>query len=147
MPPADAKGTALSDSAAATYALGVDADAPDSELLALAAAWAEAIVANDTGRIAAFVTDDWVLVSDSGVSPGREFLALVDSGQLTHSAMAAVGATRVRIWGDTAVLTARVTNTAHYQGQRFDADEWTTDVFVRQDGRWRCAISHYTAAR
>lgn len=141
------RAAALSDSAAATYALGVDADAPDVELLALAAAWAEAIVANDTGRIAAFVTDDWVLVSNSGVSPGREFLALVDSGQLTHSAMAAVGDTRVRIWGDTAVLTARVTNTAHYRGQRFDADEWTTDVFVRQNGRWRCAVSHYTAAR
>lgn len=118
----------------------------ETELLALAAAWAEAIVTNDASRIAAFVTDDWVLVSESGISPGREFLALVESGRLTHSAMAAIGDTRIRVWGETAVLTARVTNTAHYLGRRFDADEWTTDVFVRQDGRWLCALSHYTAA-
>jgi ketosteroid isomerase-like protein len=123
----------------------VDRDAPESELIALAEAWAEAIVADDATRIAEFVTDDWVLVSASGISAGTEFLALVESGQLSHSAMTAVGDTRVRIWGDTAVLTARVTNTAHYDGQRFDADEWTTDVFVRQHGRWRCAVSHYTS--
>jgi ketosteroid isomerase-like protein len=120
---------------------------PEEELLALATAWADAIVANDAARIAAYVTDDWVLVSETGISPGPEFLALVESGALSHSAMAAVGQTRVRVWGDTAVLTARVTNTAHYGGTRFDADEWTTDVFVRRDGRWRCAVSHYTAAR
>jgi ketosteroid isomerase-like protein len=124
----------------------VDRPAPEEELLALATAWADAIVANDAARIAAFVTDDWILVSEAGISPGQEFLGLVESGALTHSAMAAVGETRVRIWGDTAVLTARVSNTAHYDGRRFDADEWTTDVFVRRNDRWRCAVSHYTPA-
>jgi ketosteroid isomerase-like protein len=126
------------------YALGVGTDAPESELVALAEAWAEAIVANDVARITEFVTEDWVLVSASGISAGAEFLALVESGRLSHSAMTAVGGSRVRVWGDTAVLTARVTNTAHFDGQRFDADEWTTDVFVRRHGRWRCAVSHYT---
>jgi ketosteroid isomerase-like protein len=125
----------------------VDSPAPEEELLALAAAWARAIVANDAAQIAAFVTDDWVLVSETGISPGQEFLALVEARALTHSSMAAVGDTRVRVWGDTAVLTARVTNTAYYGGRRFDADEWTTDVFVRQNDRWLCAVSHYTAAR
>jgi hypothetical protein len=43
-------------------------------------------------------------------------------------------------------VTGRVTNTAHHRGQRFDADEWTTDVFVRRDGRWLCVLSHITAA-
>ncbi|MGO4782822.1 nuclear transport factor 2 family protein [Cryobacterium sp. W22_MBD10_FK3] len=124
----------------------MDGDRTEAELIALAAAWAQAIVANDATRIADFVTDDWVLVSESGVSPGHEFLALVSSGELTHSAMAAVGDSRVRVWGDTAVITARITNTAHYRGRRFDADEWTTDVFVHRDGRWRCAVSHYSTA-
>jgi hypothetical protein len=52
----------------------------------------------------------------------------------------------VRVYEDTAVLTARVTNTAHHAGQRYDADEWTTDVFVRREGRWRCVLSQITAA-
>ncbi|UNX55351.1 nuclear transport factor 2 family protein [Georgenia sp. TF02-10] len=115
------------------------------ELLDRAASWAEAIVANDADRIAAFVTDDWVIVSESGISPGTTFLSLVASGELTHSAMAAVGPTRVRVLGTTALLTARVTNTAHYRGRRFDADEWTTDVFVRRGDTWLCALTQYTA--
>ncbi len=44
------------------------------------------------------------------------------------------------------MVTARVTNTAHYGGDRFDADEWTTDVFVRRDDVWRCVLTHLTEA-
>jgi hypothetical protein len=39
-----------------------------------------------------------------------------------------------------------VTNTTHYGGERFDADEWTTDVFVLRNGRWQCVLSQITPA-
>ena len=120
---------------------------PEAEVVAVADAWAEAIVANDAERIAAFTAEDWVLVDHDGISPRERFLGVVRSGALTHSAMQRVGPPRVRIHGDTAVLTARVTNTAHLGGDRFDADEWTTDVFVRRGGRWLCVLSHVAAAR
>ncbi|MFD8224345.1 hypothetical protein ACFV16_09270 [Streptomyces massasporeus] len=38
------------------------------------------------------------------------------------------------------------TNTAHYKGERYDADEWTTDVFVRRQERRLCVLSHITPA-
>ncbi|MEU3934200.1 nuclear transport factor 2 family protein [Streptomyces sp. NPDC029044] len=123
---------------------------PDSEdtgqLARLARGWAEAIVSNDPARIAAFMADEWVIVSDSGIDPREKFLSLVESGALTHSAMDLRTDPRVRVYGDTAVVTGRVTNTAHYQGERHDADEWTTDVFVRRQGRWLCVLSHITPA-
>ncbi len=109
---------------------------PETELLALGDAWAEAIVANDADRIAEYMADEWVIVSASGISPAADFLGLVRSGELSHSAFRREGPARVRVHGDTAVLTARVLNTAHHGGNRYDADEWTTDVFVRRDGRW-----------
>ena len=59
--------------------------------------------------------------------------------------LARVGDARIRVYGETAIFTARQTNTAHYAGNRFDADEWVTDVFVRRDGRWLCVLSHITA--
>jgi uncharacterized protein (TIGR02246 family) len=117
-----------------------------AELLALGDAWARAIVANDAERIASFMADDWVIVSEAGISSKEQFLSFVRSGELTHSAMNRVGEARVRFYGDVAVLTARVTNTAHHVGQRFDADEWTTDLFVRRDSRWLCVLTHLTAA-
>lgn len=117
-----------------------------AELTTLEQEWASAIVANDAEWIGSFMADDWVIVSDSGVTSKEWFLSLVDSGELVHSAMERVSEARVRIHGDTAVLTSRVTNTAHYRGGRFDADEWTTDVFVRRDGQWLCVLTHITPA-
>jgi uncharacterized protein (TIGR02246 family) len=121
-------------------------DAVSAEIIAVEGDWARAIVSNDAERIAGFMADDWVIVSDSGVTSRERFLAVLQSGELTHSAMVPAGIGRVRVYGDAAVVTARVTSTAHYGGQLLDADEWTTDVFVRRDGRWLCALSHITAA-
>ena len=132
--------------------MGSDADTTDSddavraELVAISDDWATAIASNDAERIASFMADDWVIVSESGVSSKDHFQSFIKSGELTHSAMDRAGEARVRVYGDAAVLTCRQTNTAHYQGRRFDADEWTTDVFVRREGRWRCVLSHITAA-
>ncbi|MGP3684531.1 nuclear transport factor 2 family protein [Streptomyces sp. IBSNAI002] len=121
-------------------------DAVHAQLTAVVKDWAAAIVSNDAARIAGFMADDWAIVSDSGISTKEQFLAFVESGELTHSAMDLISPPRIRVHGDTAVFTARATNTAHYAGRRFDADEWTTDVFVRRDGRWLCVLSHITAA-
>jgi uncharacterized protein (TIGR02246 family) len=116
----------------------------DDELVALADAWSEAIVSDDADRIASFMADDWVIVSWSGVTTREDFLSYVRSGVLGHSRMEGVGERRVRVYGDTAVLTVRVVSTAQYGGEDLDADEWTTDVFVRRDAAWRCALTHIT---
>jgi ketosteroid isomerase-like protein len=131
-------------------AAGAPASGSDSgvraQLGAVAKEWAAAIVSNDTTRIRGFMADEWVIVSESGISSKHDFLSVVASGELTHSAMEHVSEARIRVYGDTAVFTGRVTNTAHHSGLRFDADEWTTDVFVLRDGRWLCVLSHITAA-
>ncbi|MEU8899679.1 nuclear transport factor 2 family protein [Nocardia sp. NPDC048505] len=119
---------------------------PVAEVRAVARNWAEAMVSNDPARIARFMAPEWVIVSDSGVRTRAEFLELVGAGGLTHSAMREVSEPRIQLYGDIAVYTARVTNTAHYRGDRFDADEWTTDVYLRGESGWRCVHSHITAA-
>lgn len=122
------------------------ANEEETELLKLGQDWAAAMVANDTERIGSFMADEWVMVSERGISTKEQFLELVRSGQLTHSQFEMVGDAQIRVYGDTAVLTARIVNTAHFGGQQFDADEWTTDVFVKRDGRWLCVHSHITPA-
>ncbi len=121
-------------------------DDVQAEVIAIHEQWSTAIVSNDAERIGRFMADDWVIVSDSGITSKEQFLAVIQSGELTHSTFDRVNDARVRTYGDTAVLTARLTNTAHYRGRQFDADEWTTDVFVRRNGRWLCVLSHITAA-
>ena len=107
--------------------------------------WDAALVANDADRIAEFATPDWTFVSKDGPYPGRKFLESVSAGTVTHDTM------RSRIVsvyerGDVAVVVARVINTGTYLGEPFENDEWTSDVFVRDDDRWRCVLTHLTPA-
>ncbi len=117
-----------------------------ADLVGLLDAWADAIVANDADAIGSYMDPDWVIVSETGIASRADFLALVRSGRLTHSAMRRVGEARVQAYGDTVVVTARVTNTAHFEGSPFDSDEWTTDVLVRRGDRWLCVLSQISSA-
>ncbi len=114
-------------------------------LLTVAEHWAAAMVANDATAIGSFMHDDWVIVSERGIAAKEHFLEFIRSGQLTHSRFEMVGDARIRVFGDTAVLSGRIVNRANFGGQTFEADEWTTDVFVKNDGKWLCVHSHITA--
>ena len=122
-----------------------DKEATKQELLRFGADWAEAMVANNPERIGSFMSDDWVIVSERGISTKERFMSFVESGALTHSAFEMASDARIEVYGDTAVMTIRVKNTAHFGGQQFDADEWASDVFVKRDGKWLCVLSHITS--
>ena len=122
-------------------------EAVQQEILNFAESWAKAIVSNDAETIGSFMSDDWVIVGENGTTNKPDFLSWISSGDLTHETMELVGEARIQIYGDTAVLTARVTNNGHYKNQPFSADEWTTDVFRQHQGRWSCVLSHVTPTR
>ncbi|HEY5854059.1 MAG TPA: nuclear transport factor 2 family protein [Aldersonia sp.] len=106
--------------------------------------WAEAIVADDAERIGAFAEPDWTLVGpEGGPIGGKQFLAFVASGDLTHSQMD-FELLDARVYGDVAVVLAHGTNRGEWRGEPFASDEWVTDVFVRRPGGWRCAMSALT---
>ena len=117
----------------------------EQQILEMSAQWAAAMVANDADAIGAFMADEWTMVSERGISTKEHFLSFVRSGALTHSSFDLVGEPRISIYGDVAIVACRATNTAHFGGQQFDADEWATDVFVKSDGRWLGVHSHITS--
>ena len=49
---------------------------------------------------------------------------------------------RVRVYGDTAVVVSRGVSGGTYQGQPFRELERASCVFVREEGRWRCVLTH-----
>ena len=108
-------------------------------------AWSRAIVDNDAVAIDAFVEPEWVLVGQTGIYSRERFLEAVAAGHLTHGSMSH-DVHRVQIYSGVAVVTVRVTNTGTFRGTAFHADEWSTDVFVRRNGTWRCVLTHLTPA-
>ncbi|MBB1473065.1 nuclear transport factor 2 family protein [Luteimonas sp. MC1782] len=103
-----------------------------------------AMVSNDVARIAACVTDDWILVTpEAGPVPRARILDVVASGRLTHASMTKV-ATHAAIVGDMAWVTGRGQNTGTFNGAPMQADEYITDIYRRVDGTWLCMLTHLT---
>jgi ketosteroid isomerase-like protein len=125
---------------------GVKLSAAEKAIFDLSENWSRAIVANDADAIGEFMADDWIMISERGISTKEHFLSFVRSGQLTHDSMELAELGEIKVYGDTAILAARVTNTAHFGGQTFEANEWTSDIFVRTVDGWKCVLTHITPA-
>ena len=114
----------------------------EEELIGVMHEWDRAMVENDAQAIGRYMADDWTIIGpDGSVGDKATFLALVKSGALTHAVMESEDF-HIRIYGDTAVVTARGVSGGKYQGQPFREVERSSCVFVRQAGRWRCVLTH-----
>jgi ketosteroid isomerase-like protein len=116
----------------------------EEELLKLEEAFAKAIIKNDLEGIGRLVTDDWIIIDPNGEIVDRtRFFEVIKSGALTHDTMESEDF-RVRVYGDSAVVTAITSAKGKFMGQEFSTHERATDVFVKRDGRWQCVLTHLT---
>jgi ketosteroid isomerase-like protein len=116
----------------------------EEELLKLEKAFAEAIVKNDLEGIARLVTDDWIIVDPNGeIVDRKRFFEVIKSGALTHDMMESEDL-RVRVYGNSAAVTAITRTKGKFMGQEFNTQERATDVFVKREGRWQCVLTHLT---
>lgn len=119
-------------------------DAATADLIALEDQFARALVKGDVESLDSLVSDDWIIIGPEGrVINKSAFLDVVKSGALTHSTME-LDEMRVRVYGDTATVTARAVTTGTYQGQAFTTQERSTDFFVRQQRQWKCVLTQLT---
>jgi uncharacterized protein (TIGR02246 family) len=121
-------------------------DAVFDELAGVEEDFNRAMVSNEVARIAACISDDWVLVTpEAGPISRTGILQAIENGVLSHDSMTK-DVKRVRVYGDIAIVIARGQNTGAFKGQAIAADEWITDVYQKVDDRWRCVLTHLTPA-
>jgi ketosteroid isomerase-like protein len=114
------------------------------ELLKVVKDFGQAVIKNDADAVARFLHDHWIIIDpDGGIVDKERFLAVIRSGALTHEAMKSEDV-RVRMYGDTAVVTALTATTGAYNGQRFTTLERATDVLVKTAGEWQTVSSQLT---
>jgi len=83
------------------------------------------------------LADDYVAISPLGqVTTKKEALSARKSGQLRYETID-VSDMVVRLYGDTAVVTARADVKGHQLGEDFSGPYRYTRVWVRRAGRWQ----------
>lgn len=112
----------------------------------LESAFNDAMVSNDVNQIGHCISDDWVLVTpERGPISRTGVLSAIERGILTHSMMTK-DVVRAKVYGDVVIVTGRGQNTGTFRGEPISVDEWITDIYRKQDGKWRCVLTHLTPA-
>lgn len=118
-------------------------EAKDRDLIVgLHATYQRAVKLNDATTMRRILDDRFVLVLGDGRRYSRtDVLASAASGRIRYERQDAdEGTRRVRVFGDTAVVTARVWVKGIKDGVAFDRRVWFSDVYVRTSTGWRFAF-------
>ena len=113
-------------------------------LLKLEKEFEQAVVSNDAAAVGRLLADDLIIVGPDGrIIDKSRFLEVIRSGALSHERMEAEDM-RVRIYDNTAIVTALTTSKGKFMGQQFTSLERATDIFVKQNDRWQCLFTQLT---
>src|SRR5437868_5034457 len=111
-------------------------------LIAADRAMQRAVAERDLAAFAGFLADEYVLVDSRGTVHGKaEVLRqAADPGILV--AVNEPHDHQVRLYGEVAVVIARLDQRGTDHGRPYDIPVRFTDVWVRREGRWVCTSGH-----
>lgn len=113
-----------------------------AELTRLDAEFQRAVGAKDVAAVAKFLADDYILVTASSrIMTKQELLKEIAPAGLTWE-MNASREVSVRVYGDTAIVTALLEQKGIDNNERFDSPVRYTDTWLREDGTWRQIAAH-----
>lgn len=106
---------------------------------ALDTAFQSAVKNNDADAIGRMLADDMVLVTGRGRIYTREdhLVAARNRERVYEKQDEEPGTQKVRVWGDTAVVTALLWCKGTTKGETFDFKVWFSDTYVRTPGGWK----------
>jgi ketosteroid isomerase-like protein len=90
------------------------------------------------------ISDDWVGIDFQGKAITKaQSIADLKSGSSTNQSVQ-LGDMKVRVFGNTAVVTGSDTEKSTYKGKDSSGKYVWTDVFVNRNGRWQAVASQST---
>ena len=110
-----------------------------AEIAAMDTRYQEAVKRNDAETMAQILHEDFILVLGSGKAHTRaDLLNDARTGRIKYEKQDEdPGTQTVRVWGDTAVVTARLWLKYVVEGKAFERRLWFSDTYVRTPKGWR----------
>jgi len=113
-----------------------------AEIAAIDTKYQDAVKRNDAQTMAQILHEDFILVLGTGSTHTRaDLLKDARSGRIKYEKQDEdPGTQTVRVWGDTAVVTARLWLKYAVGGKAFERRLWFSDTYVRTPEGWRYAF-------
>jgi ketosteroid isomerase-like protein len=96
-----------------------------------------AVKINDASTMNRILADDFVLVTGSGKTYTKADMVNDARGAATSYVRNDEDIQTVRVWGNTAVVTAKLWEKGTTNGQSFDRKFWFSDTYVRTSAGWK----------
>jgi ketosteroid isomerase-like protein len=123
-----------------TFSVNSKAASPSDDqktVAALDTQYQAAVKANDFATMDRILADDFILVEgDGSIQTKTDLLNEAKSKRILYQQQDGSQQT-VRLWGDTAVVTARLWGKGTDAGKPFDWVLWYSDTYVRGPNGWR----------
>jgi ketosteroid isomerase-like protein len=119
-----------------------------AQVAALDTKYQDAVKRNDAEAMAQILHEDFVLVLGTGQTYTRaDLLKSARTRHVTYERQDEdPGTQTVRVWGDTAVVTARLWMKGVVDGAAFERRLWFSDTYVRTAQGWRYAFGQASIA-
>ena len=126
-----------------TAAARPPASADEAAVAALDLAFQRAVKHNDADAIDKILHPDyWLVLGNGAVVTREELISDAREKRATYDIQDEdAGTQMVRVWGDTAVVTARLRIKGVRDGAAFDRTLWFSDTYVRTPSGWRYAFA------
>jgi ketosteroid isomerase-like protein len=96
-----------------------------------------AVKNNDVATIDRILADDFVLVTGLGKTYSKRDLLQEARSKRMHYERQEDSQQKVRVWGDTAVVTALLWAKGTLHGKAFDYKLWFSDIYLKTEKGWR----------
>lgn len=114
-----------------------------AEIHHLAQEWMDAVVRRDAETLDRLMADDFTFASGMGM--------FIEKPEWLDMALRRIVAksfrysdVRVRVYGECAVMQSWWSQQATIDGKEWDSEGLMTDVWVKQEGRWRVVARHFS---
>src|SRR6266550_5875480 len=116
----------------------------EQEIRRLEREWFESYVRGDRVTFDRIVADDVVMTYGNGkVGNKSEAIAEIKAPADASYSLTSDDV-QVRVYGDTAIVTGRVTEKGTFNGRSLNSQSRYTDVWVRRNGRWQVVAAQNT---
>jgi ketosteroid isomerase-like protein len=113
----------------------------EKELVKLEVGWADAFLKADVAFLDRILADDYTDTDENGtVSTKAQDIADLKSGDIKFTS-AINDEFKVRVYGNAAVVTGRLTMKAQYKGKDISGQYRWTDTWVKRAGHWQCVAT------
>ena len=125
--------------------LSAQANSPDGDkILALEKKWTESYKHRDVSLLSSLLADDFIITIEDGSTYGKVGYISHSADSSVHVDVAELSELKVRMHGDTAIVTGAYHETGDSKGKRYEYRDRLTDVWMKRDGKWRVIASHYS---